>query len=325
MTTDEGLLQAILDDPEDDALRLVYADWLEERGDPRGELIHVQSLLAEGAPGDPHWPPLVRRERELLTRHGPEWVGPLRALGATRWAFRRGLVEEVTLGSDAFLRHADALLRLAPVRRLTVRVRRGELGAVLRAPALPRVTVLDLSHGALGPEGLAALARAPWLGRVPELDLSSNGLGDEGAARLAGAPGLAWVKALRLEGNQIGPRGVRALAASPRLQELIEIDLRGNPLHAEGARALTAATWPRLGVLGLGRAELTDSGLAVLPELDRLSRLTALDLRDNHLGDGGPSCWPQSPARPWRCWTCGGMGSALRGCARLSPRPPSGR
>lgn len=45
MSEGDKLLQAILDNPEDDALRLVYADWLEERGDPRGEFIRVQVLL----------------------------------------------------------------------------------------------------------------------------------------------------------------------------------------------------------------------------------------------------------------------------------------
>ena len=42
MTHDEAFLQAIIDNPDDDAPRLIYADWLEERGDPRGEFIRVQ-------------------------------------------------------------------------------------------------------------------------------------------------------------------------------------------------------------------------------------------------------------------------------------------
>ena len=38
---------AIIDSPDDLNLRLVYADWLEEHGDPRGEFIRVQCELAE--------------------------------------------------------------------------------------------------------------------------------------------------------------------------------------------------------------------------------------------------------------------------------------
>jgi uncharacterized protein (TIGR02996 family) len=37
-----AFLRAIADDPADDTNRLVYADWLEERGDPRGEYIRLR-------------------------------------------------------------------------------------------------------------------------------------------------------------------------------------------------------------------------------------------------------------------------------------------
>ena len=40
-----ALLDAVLADPTDIQARLVYADFLVERGDPRGEFIHVQCAL----------------------------------------------------------------------------------------------------------------------------------------------------------------------------------------------------------------------------------------------------------------------------------------
>jgi uncharacterized protein (TIGR02996 family) len=48
MQTDrDRLLAAIIECPGDDALRLIFADWLEENGDPeRGEFIRVQMELA---------------------------------------------------------------------------------------------------------------------------------------------------------------------------------------------------------------------------------------------------------------------------------------
>jgi uncharacterized protein (TIGR02996 family) len=46
---EEGFRRAIQDNPADAAPRLVYADWLEERGDPCGELVRVQCALAEAA------------------------------------------------------------------------------------------------------------------------------------------------------------------------------------------------------------------------------------------------------------------------------------
>jgi uncharacterized protein (TIGR02996 family) len=38
MLGDEPFLRALLEDPADDGPWLVYADWLEERGDPRAAL-----------------------------------------------------------------------------------------------------------------------------------------------------------------------------------------------------------------------------------------------------------------------------------------------
>lgn len=39
---EDELLAAIVQAPDDDAPRLVFADWLSERGDPRGEQIAVE-------------------------------------------------------------------------------------------------------------------------------------------------------------------------------------------------------------------------------------------------------------------------------------------
>ena len=50
MSTEASLLQAIQDDPADVASRLVFADWLEERDDPRGEFLRVQTELLGWVP-----------------------------------------------------------------------------------------------------------------------------------------------------------------------------------------------------------------------------------------------------------------------------------
>jgi uncharacterized protein (TIGR02996 family) len=39
--SEEAFLGAILAEPGNDLPRLIYADWLEERGDPRAELLRV--------------------------------------------------------------------------------------------------------------------------------------------------------------------------------------------------------------------------------------------------------------------------------------------
>jgi uncharacterized protein (TIGR02996 family) len=45
MNVEDGFLQDIQAHPDDSALRLVYADWFEERGDVRGEFIRIQEEM----------------------------------------------------------------------------------------------------------------------------------------------------------------------------------------------------------------------------------------------------------------------------------------
>src|SRR5262249_52726206 len=49
---DRHFLRAVFHQPDDDTLRLIYADWLEERGDPRGDFLRLEvelHRLAKGA------------------------------------------------------------------------------------------------------------------------------------------------------------------------------------------------------------------------------------------------------------------------------------
>src|SRR5437867_9522836 len=95
MAQEEGFLRAIIEEPDDVGLRLIYADWLEERGDPRGEFIRVQCQLEETDEYDPHWTELKARERELLAVHERKWLGALDGR-VWKWTFRRGFVEHIS-------------------------------------------------------------------------------------------------------------------------------------------------------------------------------------------------------------------------------------
>src|SRR5262245_37162751 len=135
MAVEEGFLQAILKAPDDDAPRLIYADWLEERGDPRGEFIRIQCELARMSEGGQYRAALVEREKKLLAENEEEWLGPLRRLGLERRGsnhefaeftdastlscvdYRRGFVECVCLEVEAFLQRAESLFQAAPLLR----------------------------------------------------------------------------------------------------------------------------------------------------------------------------------------------------------------
>jgi uncharacterized protein (TIGR02996 family) len=72
----EALLAAIYDAPGDLAARAVYADWLLDRGDPRGELITLQ--LREVVTKEQE-----ARARELVDAHAEQWIGRLTEI--TTW------------------------------------------------------------------------------------------------------------------------------------------------------------------------------------------------------------------------------------------------
>src|SRR6476620_2809417 len=108
MTENQTLLNAIVENPGDDAVRLVYSDWLEEHGQPdRAEFVRAQIELARGKGGEARRERLRKRERELLAAHEAEWVGALRS-AVRRAAFVRGFVERVTV-------HVEQLKRAAPL------------------------------------------------------------------------------------------------------------------------------------------------------------------------------------------------------------------
>src|ERR1700733_9362749 len=76
MATDvEALLAQIAATPDDDAPYLVLADVLQQRGDPRGELIAVQSAKPP-ATGE-QLCELWRRDIEIVEANG-EWLRPVR-------------------------------------------------------------------------------------------------------------------------------------------------------------------------------------------------------------------------------------------------------
>ena len=117
MTHNDAFLQDILANPEDDTPRLIYADWLEERGDPRGEFIRVQCRLARMPADDRRWPLLEQLERELLERHQDKWLGSLRP-SLARWSFRRGFLDMIAVPASLYLQRA--VKRPATVRRFEV-------------------------------------------------------------------------------------------------------------------------------------------------------------------------------------------------------------
>jgi|GEM_PF-3498567 len=74
MSEEKQFLKAIDAQPDDRTVRLVYADWLEERGDARGELIRIEEEMATiPIHSDRYWE-LKPRRRELRKLAKRPWL-----------------------------------------------------------------------------------------------------------------------------------------------------------------------------------------------------------------------------------------------------------
>jgi uncharacterized protein (TIGR02996 family) len=207
----EVFLRDIRDNPDDDTLRLIFADWLEERSDPRGEFIRVQMRLREALPATTA-ALLQQRERELLREHAVGWIGR-RMSRLHRWVFRRGFLDEIELRGDHFLADFGELLDSEPVRCVRLRWAIGTLEALAESPRLAALRELDLSRCFLNDRMIEVLAASPHLGRLQALGLRSNFIRQRGAEVLAQAASLSQLHLLDLSGNLLTAAARQTLVA----------------------------------------------------------------------------------------------------------------
>src|SRR4051812_18286256 len=111
MTHDEAFLKDIIEHPDDDAPRLIYADWLDEHGQTeRAEFIRTQIELARLPENGERRATLAAREHDLLMAHTEEWMAPLEDCRAEEFEFRRGFVESMTMKARNFLDHGGEMM-----------------------------------------------------------------------------------------------------------------------------------------------------------------------------------------------------------------------
>jgi uncharacterized protein (TIGR02996 family) len=267
MSGAEGFLSGIRAEPDDDAPRLVFADWLEDQGDAeRAEFIRVQCELAR--PNLETGPPssLQRRERELLQKHGLRWAGHLRRL-AYEIAYARGFVEYATYATGSVERPAKEIVALAHSE--VIRHLRDQSQLLMLQPALEALPQLghleSLEFWSLdGYEDseLRELLTSPYLANLKRLLLHS-GRGGRGGPDEVVIEGLRspYRSPLTELAVQIGPDSpagptnavIQALAGSPHLANLTRLTLEGTRMDLETARAFVESPYLRkLTVLDLG-------------------------------------------------------------------------
>lgn len=248
------LLDAILENPDSDDARQVYADQLIANNDPRGEFILVDIALA-GPLSIRKREQLAARRVQLLKEHSDKWW----PYTASHWRTHKGFLQAVHGSWKQISAIAPELFAAEPVTELSVSLDDEKI--------------------------LQALLDAPWLPRIHRLIL--RGLpGDEGFTTLAASPQLANLRALNVTGSDLGADALSEMAdALPRVENLV---LTGNPIGDDGIDGLR--TWKQLAnvtTLYLSTCELSEEGVAQLLSGKPLVQLTKLTLSNNELGDDG--------------------------------------
>lgn len=271
----QAMLEAIRARPNDDAVRLIYADWRTAQGDPLGEFVSIQCRLA--AAPEVERRKLRVRENQLLKAHSRDWLEPVlqvldhRPLDLPTHEFVRGFLASLTVPTTVLPR-LDALFALAPVlEELTLRtplptqslrLAYPSIDEVAHAPQLSRLTRLAVTAPA-GDRGAAALAECSHLSNLRALRFTGSVWGDD--ARLYDAP-IATL--------QLGLPGVRSLVTSPHLRGLRALNLSNNLLGNAGAIATLG--WQALEELelrysGVGQEFLLQLAKVGAPKLRALS------------------------------------------------------
>jgi uncharacterized protein (TIGR02996 family) len=234
-------LKEIKDHPEDNTPRFILADWLQDRGDPRGELLALdmqRHLLPED---DPRWAALWHQERQLLRRHIFDWLGPL-VDSISEWTFRRGFLH-IEARAQTFLTDEINDLAQSDLFQWVESLRLTEMSSqhptrLANSPVLAVISRLDVSDNNLGNHGLERLLDAPGLVHLRELRLARDRIGASGIEVLAGCAWLNPLRRLDLAGNRLNNIAACLLVDSPHLDHLEELDVRGNNLTTGALNAL---------------------------------------------------------------------------------------
>ena len=261
---ESSLLDAVIADPDDDSVRLVYADWLQDRGPlaaARGELIAVQCALARLDDPVEH-NRLKARDFELVERHGNVWCAHA-GLGDVRnnwypsaWAadFQRGFLETVEMPAAAYTSVVMRLFALEPVRALIL-VGRQPDGARRLAESiyLRRLRSFGLRRSFLPADILARLVSSPMFGALDRLDIEHQTID----LHTVDAIGRMAVRELSLRSAGLDLAAIDALLRTPLASRVEVLVLDDNPIGNEGALSLARA--PELGMV----RRLSLSGLAL--------------------------------------------------------------
>jgi uncharacterized protein (TIGR02996 family) len=218
----EPFLRAVCADPEDDTVRLAYADWLDENGDPdRAEFIRCQIACARAYSHPKN--PGCRRAKQLLKENSGRWRSDVPKLEGIDWAgFERGFIHRLSVRDHwALPASLETAFGLSPIDYIKFcHCRPWMLSALVAEPGFKSVQQIEAWAGYVDDDSIAKLATSPFVGRLKGIDLC----------------GEAWATTLngRVRMPLVTDKGAEALARSTSLSRLTSLTLRRTDITSRG-------------------------------------------------------------------------------------------
>jgi uncharacterized protein (TIGR02996 family) len=242
MSDEDTFVHNILNNPEDDTTRLVFADWLEEHDQvAHAELIRIQCELARLSKRSrepkekARREKLVAREKELLRQ--PEFF-PTWPAGMPKPGY-----EVFKKGSDApklkYERGFIAGIRVLDGELMTPEWARSPWHTLLREGKALAVQLYGDQGGLqttyfFAPYEMADLAEHASLSRVTLINLFEGHLTDDNLGVLARSRLLTQLRQVWLGDCEITLDAIRALLTSPSIKQLRELFME--PVYIPGGR-----------------------------------------------------------------------------------------
>jgi uncharacterized protein (TIGR02996 family) len=230
--TASALLRAIAAHPREDTPRLVYADCLDELGEPaataRAEFIRLQVRAAQFPQSAPERAPLVRRMGQLLCAWDGTWRQEMPAGFTALSGYARGFAHRAAARASALL-HAPDDPRVLFIEHLELEPDVGLVGlrTVVHLPLFAQLTDLVVRHGPLTWRGTRALASGSFP-RLERLVLALQAIGDAGLQALIVADGFPRLRVLDVSQNDITTAGLTDFRSSPLYRRLQHVSEWGN-------------------------------------------------------------------------------------------------
>jgi len=304
MSLRDKFLSTIVENPDDDTARLVYADWLEEQGTAadlaRARLIRLQIELQELHDDATRRDMIVGECDQLIERYWSEWTQGFQADRFTasdyKAAFSRGFLSFVCLEEEDLDDPAlDALLAREPITHFFMLGIDSFPETIADWKHLPRIRGLKFTGEG---ENVKSLLRSPLLTGLQMLD-GTGRLEEDDIALIATDERFAGLMRLEIGYNNLDDRAVKMIALSETLSEIVALEYGSNRTTIAALETIAASPLAhRLKFIGLGQEEWSDVprlGSHAAELLAGFRSLQVINLSGQRIGDAGAEHLARSP------------------------------